>query len=81
MTDITNPPSDPAPPGVRALLLELTTFEGTLVSGDYLARRAAVLLGIPAPQHLVYPAADLVADTMHHAQLQALGQQQKGGAP
>ena len=62
------------------LLLELTTFEGTLVSGDYLSSRAAALLGIPVSQHPVPAAVDLVADTMDHAQLQALGRQQKGGA-
>lgn len=51
MTDTTNPPIETAPPApspaVRALLLELTTFRGQLVHGDYLARRAAAVLALP----------------------------------
>ncbi|MBD8531460.1 MULTISPECIES: hypothetical protein [unclassified Massilia] len=79
MNDMTQPGAESVPlidVDVRALLSEMTTFGGTLVSGDYLATRAAALLGVRATHYPVPRFADLDADTID----QAMDQQQNSGA-
>lgn len=74
-------------PGVCRAVLDIywESTEGKLWRAALARGAACAPASVDAPQASDWPlrsvaAQDLVADTMNHAQLQALGVQQKGGA-